>query len=149
MRAKDSDVKNRLTALLRLPAFGGRVQLRMNSKLYYIALGLALSAVWWGIMILVLMPLAFGSEFGSSTMTNSTYTSVIDSNSAQTQICDKSRGPCGGGEGTSLPISYPEGSSYVNAQSTRTVSDYTQLGIILSIVLVSVLAAIAYFRRKK
>ena len=44
----------------------------MNSKLYYIGLGLALSAVLWGTMILVLVPFAYGSEFGSSTITNST-----------------------------------------------------------------------------
>ena len=143
VRARDSDVEARLAALLGLPAFGGRVQLRMNSKLYYIGLGLALSAVLWGTMILVLMPVAYGSEFGSSTITSSTTTDsiatirthVVNSNSTQTQIC------------------YSSGSCTVittqASASSSTTSDYLRLGIVLSIVLVAVLAAIAYFRRKK
>ena len=110
----------------------------MNSKLYYIGLGLALSAVLWGTMILVLMPFAYGSEFGSSTITNSTSTSTQPDG-------------YGGGEGTSLPISYPEGSSYVDTQSTRTVSNYTQLAIMLFVILavVAVVTRIAYKKLKK
>ena len=106
------------------------------NRLYYIALGLALSVVLWGTMVLVLVPFAYGSEFGSSTITNSTSTSTQPDG-------------YGGGEGTSLPISYPEGGGYVDTQSTRSTSDYARLGIVLSIVLVAVLASIAYFRRKK
>ena len=109
----------------------------MNSNLYWLGLTLALSFVLWGTMILVLMPFAYGSEFGSSTITNSTSTS--------TQAIDGH----GGGEGTSLPISYPEGGGYVDTQSTRSTSDYARLGIVMSIVLVAALASIAYLRRKK
>ena len=123
------------------------------NRLYYIGLTLALSAVLWGTMILVLVPVAHGTEFGSSTITNSTSTNsiattrthVVNSNSTQTQICYSS--------GSCTVITTQQyssvGSNPTSTQSTRTVSDYLRLGIVLSIVLVAVLASIAYFRRKK
>ena len=109
----------------------------MNSKLYYIGLGLALSAVLWGTMILVLVPFAYGDEFGSSTITNSTSTT----NSTTTPVgCSRPAIITG----TVRHVTYSSSS-----ESTRPTSDYAQLAILLSIVLVAVLASIAYFRRKK
>ena len=104
----------------------------MNSKLYYIGLGLALSAVLWGTMVLVLMPFAYGSEFGSSTITNSTTTAPPNAESLPTNATTWS----------ATAASEPPFQS-------RETSDYLRLGIVLSIVLVAVLASIAYFRRKK
>ena len=119
----------------------------MNSKLYYIGLGLALSAVLWGTMILVLVPYAYGSEFGSSTISNSTTTTFTYTstriNGTQTWICDSNNCP---------PVDqFLANTSLTSSsqQSARTTSDYTQLGIILSIILITVLASIAYFKRKK
>ena len=116
------------------------------NRLYYIGLTLALSAVLWGTMILVLVPFAYGSEFGSSTISNSTTTTFTYTstriNGTQTWICDSNSCP---------PVDQflANASLTSSSQSTRISSVSWQLGIVLSVVLVSVLAAIAYFRRKK
>mgnify|MGYP001562529077 CR=1 FL=1 len=123
------------------------------NNLYWFGLGLALSAVLWGVMLLVLMLLpAYASAFGTSTLTNSTsitiqsttssqqivacFTMIANSTITLTKHCDV------------VPSVFLTTTSTISSQSTRVVSDYTRLGILLSIVLVAVLATIAYFTRK-
>ena len=111
------------------------------SKRWWISFILVASSILWGTLVLVLLP-AYASEFGSSTITNSTTTnntsSIPDWNSEEGY-------GSGGGEGDTGPGDLPNPSS----QSSRVISDYTQLGILLSIVLVAVLATVAYFAHKK
>lgn len=68
------------------------------TKRWWFSFILVVSSILWGSLVLLLMPIAFASEFPTTQISHT--------------------------------------------------SDYSRLGIILFIILISVLAAIAYFRRK-